>query len=159
MDPVELWVFVKTRRELVSSILIGALLFGSGWQMGRVMSPYYATEAVTFTAAPGEGAVGPVSPEQLTALREAGIAQQTPVPSTKVAGASSTQENNAAVSAQEGSEQGVFVGSRNSNLYHHQTCSTASRIKPANQLWWNSPEEAEGAGYKPSKCSQQYLGL
>ncbi|MEK7138872.1 MAG: hypothetical protein AAB799_01695 [Patescibacteria group bacterium] len=39
------------------------------------------------------------------------------------------------------------VVSKNSNRYHYSWCSGAKRIKPENQIWFNSAQEAESRGY------------
>ncbi len=44
-----------------------------------------------------------------------------------------------------------YVGSKNSDKYHLPGCSHAKKINPENQVWFNSKEEAEAAGYTP--CS------
>lgn len=49
-----------------------------------------------------------------------------------------------------GETQGKFVGSKNSNKYHLPWCSGAKRIKPENQIWFQSEEEARKAGYEPA---------
>ena len=41
----------------------------------------------------------------------------------------------------------VFVGSRNSDKYHHPTCSFAKRIKPENRVCFSSEEDAKSKGY------------
>lgn len=43
------------------------------------------------------------------------------------------------------------VVSKNSNKYHYPWCPGAKRIKPENQIWFNSAEEAEKAGYIKAK--------
>jgi len=48
-------------------------------------------------------------------------------------------------------EQGRFVGSVNSNKYHWPECSFAKRIAEQNQIWFESEEEAQKAGY--ARCS------
>lgn len=45
---------------------------------------------------------------------------------------------------------GKYVASKNSNKYHAPWCSGAQRIKKENQIWFNSKEEAEKAGYSPA---------
>ncbi len=40
-----------------------------------------------------------------------------------------------------------FVGSINSNKYHHPECPWGRRIAPENQIWFSSEEEAKAAGY------------
>lgn len=42
-----------------------------------------------------------------------------------------------------------FVGSKNSNKYHLPSCRWVKRIKPENQVWFSSEEEAQSKGYKP----------
>jgi|SRR3989344_3743209 len=39
------------------------------------------------------------------------------------------------------------VVSKNSDKYHYGWCSGAKRIKPKNQIWFNSAQEAESRGY------------
>lgn len=45
----------------------------------------------------------------------------------------------------------ILVGSINSDKYHYEDCEWAKKIKPENQIWFSSPEEAWKAGYKPCK--------
>ena len=39
------------------------------------------------------------------------------------------------------------VVSKNSDKYHYSWCSGAKRIKPENQIWFTSAQEAESRGY------------
>lgn len=39
------------------------------------------------------------------------------------------------------------VVSKNSTKYHYSWCPGAKRIKPDNQIWFNSDKEAESRGY------------
>ncbi|MGB9804092.1 Ada metal-binding domain-containing protein [Desulfofundulus sp.] len=48
-------------------------------------------------------------------------------------------------------QQYKFVGSIHSNIYHYPDCKWAQRIKPENQIWFSSPEEAKAAGYRPCR--------
>lgn len=43
----------------------------------------------------------------------------------------------------------VFVGSRNSTLYHLPTCAVAKRIKAENRVCFASADDATKRGYKP----------
>ena len=45
--------------------------------------------------------------------------------------------------------QGKYVGSTKSNKYHHPNCRYAKQIQWANEIWFESKEEAESAGYIP----------
>jgi len=54
---------------------------------------------------------------------------------------------------QEVSLKGKYVASKNSNKYHAPWCAGAKSIKLENQIWFESKEEAEAAGYTPaSNC-------
>jgi len=46
-------------------------------------------------------------------------------------------------------EAGKYVGSTNSDKYHYPDCRWAEKIKPENQVWFASSEEARAAGYVP----------
>jgi len=46
---------------------------------------------------------------------------------------------------------GPFVGSINSDVYHYPWCITAQQILPENEVWFDSVEEAQDAGYRPCK--------
>jgi len=47
------------------------------------------------------------------------------------------------------------VVSKNSDKYHYSWCSGAKRIKPENQVWFNSAKEAESKGYVlAGNCTQ-----
>jgi hypothetical protein len=47
---------------------------------------------------------------------------------------------------------GLYVASRTGSVYYYPWCSGASNIAPQNQRWFKSPQEAQNAGYKPSKA-------
>lgn len=47
-------------------------------------------------------------------------------------------------------QQGTFVGSKNSDKYHYPWCPGAQRIKEENKVWFATREEAEAAGYTPA---------
>jgi len=41
---------------------------------------------------------------------------------------------------------GMFVASKNSDIYHLWTCSSVDRIKDDNKIWFDTKEEAEETG-------------
>ncbi len=43
----------------------------------------------------------------------------------------------------------VFVGSIKSDKYHYPSCSAARKIKPENEIWFSSSEDAHAHGYVP----------
>jgi len=46
---------------------------------------------------------------------------------------------------------GQFVGSVDSDKYHYPDCRWAKEIKPENEIWFDSVDEARAAGYMPCK--------
>jgi hypothetical protein len=51
------------------------------------------------------------------------------------------------------STEGRYVASKSGSVYHLPWCSGAKRIKEENKVWFETPEEAERAGYRPaSNC-------
>lgn len=45
--------------------------------------------------------------------------------------------------------EGAYVGSNKSNKYHLPTCRYAQKISPENQVWFQTKDEAQAAGYEP----------
>lgn len=43
-----------------------------------------------------------------------------------------------------------YVASKNGKMYYSLGCSGAKRIKPENEIWFSSKEEAEKSGYELS---------
>ena len=54
-------------------------------------------------------------------------------------------------------KEGRFVGSINSNKYHWPNCSFAQRIAEQNQVWFDSEEEAQNAGYVRCGSFEKYI--
>lgn len=46
--------------------------------------------------------------------------------------------------------KGKYVASRSGSFYYLPTCSGAKRIKEKNQVWFQSKDDAEARGLKPS---------
>ena len=46
----------------------------------------------------------------------------------------------------------MFVGSKNSNIYHKPDCPYAKKILDKNKIWFSSKEDAESRGYRMGKC-------
>lgn len=52
------------------------------------------------------------------------------------------------------SSSGSFVGSIKSDKYHYPSCQWAEKIKPSNEIWFSSSQDARAQGYVPCKvCS------
>jgi hypothetical protein len=48
----------------------------------------------------------------------------------------------------------VFVGSIKSSKYHYPSCQWAKKIKPENEIWFSSSQDARNQGYVACKvCS------
>ena len=54
-------------------------------------------------------------------------------------------------------QEGIFVGSINSNKYHWPDCQWAKRISIENQIWFNSEKEAQKAGYIRCGNFEKYI--
>ena len=46
----------------------------------------------------------------------------------------------------------MFVGSKNSDIYHKPDCSYAKKILDKNKIWFSSKEDAESRGYHAGRC-------
>lgn len=146
--------FIRHKNHIVW-VVIALLLFGLGWQFGRMMSPYYAQSPIVFNeAACTTPTATPGDPAALQELRHAGIALRDPPdasPVPQVAG-------DVATAATPPTGDKAFVASVNSNLFHHKDCPSVNQIKEENKVWFPTVEAAGQAGYSPSKCTQEKLG-
>ena len=48
-------------------------------------------------------------------------------------------------------DKGKYVASKKSDKFHYPDCRWAQRIKPVNQIWFKSRQEAIDKGYMPCK--------
>lgn len=64
------------------------------------------------------------------------------------AGTPSVTQSSAPITSSSTASQ-QFVGSTKSNKYHYPSCSEAQKIKPANEIWFSSSEDARAHGYVP----------
>jgi Micrococcal nuclease (thermonuclease) homologs len=48
-------------------------------------------------------------------------------------------------------ESSHFVGSENSDVYHYPWCHYVDRINPENRIYFDTPEDAIAAGYRPCR--------
>jgi len=65
---------------------------------------------------------------------------------------SAASQNNQLVANTQTNTKGMFVGSKNSNLYHWPWCAPAKNIKLENEVWFDSEAAARAAGRTPSSC-------
>lgn len=153
MDATSLWVATRRHGHRLGYIVTALIVFLAGWQTGRVMSPYYAAHPIVFTESTGNQTDSGGTAQDLIAL-------QSPSATTApaVAGVSASSEPQP-TTANQPKTSGQYVASKNSDLYHHLDCPSWQRIKPENQVWFDSPEQAEAAGFKPSQCTAEKLGL
>ena len=159
------WLLIaKSRRALLLNVLVGIVLFGAGWQVGRVMSPYYAAQPIVFedrdcnNCSSSGGAREELVELQKEGSGAAAVAKQQPAatPAATTPPASGGEQPSIVAGA---TTQGQFVGSVNSDKYHHTDCSTWKRIKEENQIWFITQADAEAAGYSPTVCTADKLGL
>jgi hypothetical protein len=177
MDIKSLWILVKSHRETLSTIVIGIVLFGAGWQLGRVMSPYYASNPITFNDRPcTDQASSGGTKQELQALAtevqnkvttsakkpvapKVAAAKADIVPSTVAVASMDPEEVLVSTMPTTAATENMFAASKSSNKYHHKDCSTWKRIKPENLIWFSTREQAEAAGYEPTACTKQKLGI
>lgn len=114
-----------------------------------VFSALFLVGALSFEA--GFLAGGAISSAPLT-IEKPTVAVVLPQDSGKVEGvsvAASAQRSEPKAFPADNVKDCVFVGSRNSTLYHLPTCAPAKRIKPENIVCFSSVEDAVAKGYKP----------
>lgn len=140
LDVTSVWVKVARHRSKLGVVVTSLLLFLSGWQFGRITSPYYAAHPIVFQDRMDSGSGGSLT--QLSALQDE--ARATGLPAA-----------NQGALAPADSAQGIYVASVNSDLYHHKDCAPAKRINPENQVWFTNEAQAQTAGFSPSSCTQQ----
>ncbi|MBI3255611.1 MAG: hypothetical protein HYZ63_01445 [Candidatus Andersenbacteria bacterium] len=144
MDFTSLWVTWQRYKTNVLVITAIVAAFGVGWQVGRMMSPYYASSPIILTDVTSQEMV-----KSLETLKQTGIAARPTAAKEPVVAAATTTNP--------GASQGEFVASKNSNLYHHKSCATVNRISQANKRFFATALEAEAAGLTPSKCTLDKL--
>lgn len=68
---------------------------------------------------------------------------------TSVKNVQGTEEENPNTQSSE-ALSGVYVGSKNGSKYHLPWCPGAKQIKKENEIWFQTKEEAQNAGYTPA---------
>lgn len=133
--------------------------FGAGWQVSKVSTPYYEAHPIIFEdkECPGELSSGG-NGEELNQLKEEGIAERQEE-NKRAETSPAMGGGNVAGVVSKVTANGKFVGSVNSNLFHDPSCAASKRIKEANQIWFSSVDEARQAGYEPSQCTKDKLGM
>lgn len=140
-------LFFAQYDNAIGTAILAILIFVLGWYAGRVMSPYYASSPIVFEDRTCD--VCPASQGSLQDLLEKSPGTKPPETSVETrTGQPGGQEVPAG-------QQGVYVASKNSNLFHHYTCAPAKTIKPENRVWYATYEEAQSAGLSPSACTQK----
>lgn len=72
-------------------------------------------------------------------------------PTIRIEQAEWSSQGGASVIGGSTQENGKFVGSANSDIYHFPWCSGAQRISAENEVWFDSKQEAQEAGYRPAE--------
>ena|SRR3989344_7623558 len=131
------WQRYKANIGLFTSTAVALLI---GLYIGQATSPFAAATPIIFTDVPKED----IS-QVIEGVKLSGVALR-PATSKQPAVAAATTLPNT-------SSSGDYIASKNSNLYHHISCAAAKRILPANARYFKTPQEAEGVGLTPSKCT------
>ena len=71
----------------------------------------------------------------------------TPTPTTSPISSMTPTASQSATPSPTASLQDQFVGSKNSDVYHYPSCSSAQRIKLENQIWFKDSADAQTHGY------------
>lgn len=162
-DLTSLWAFWQKYQRHTNTVLLLLVAFIAGWQISKITSPYTDATPIIFEECSDEVLSLRQENKTLETLKEEGIAAREP--SKKEATTTQAVAEPAPPAAVAGtkttavSSTGKFVGSVNSDLFHDPSCSSSKRIKPANQIWFDSIPDAESAGYSPSKCTREKLGI
>jgi hypothetical protein len=146
IDRTAFWIIMQKRSGIIGGGLITLLIFFLGWNAGRIMSPYYTSQPIIFQDRECSACMGSGGTQaELQDVKEQGSAQREirEAEKNQVAGASNDVQ------------QEDFVASINSDLFHHISCSTVSRIKPENKVWFENADRARASGRTPSKCTQE----
>jgi len=64
---------------------------------------------------------------------------------------SNTTDTSSSESGSSSQNEGPYVASVNSDVFHHSWCHYVDRIKDYNKVYFSSREEAINAGYRPCK--------
>jgi len=156
-DLTGLWVIIRKKPGLLWQTAFTIAAFAIGWQLGKISSPYYAAHPIIFED--NTDANKTDYEQAVIDLKEEGIELREERPGPTTEPSPTTGIVSGAISSNSPISKIKFVGSVNSNLYHHPDCSSANRIKEANKIWFNSEEEAAQAGYSPSKCTIEKMGI
>ena len=168
MDLSTSWAFWQQHKNKSGQLLLLMIVFIIGWYLGQTTSPYYQSTPIVFedqacarssgdaadlNAVVSDKTVDPEPQEQVQASPDSNPAmpvisvspQTTPQVAGSIAGSLPVDKK--------------YVGSINSDLFHDLSCPASKGIKESNQIWFASVEEAQRAGYSPSKCTKEKLGL
>lgn len=167
MDLSTYWAFWQRHKNKSGQLLLLLTVAVGSWYLGQITSPYYQASPIVFEDK-SCGRVGGSS-DDLNALAVTKQTDTSPTPASDIdkkidlvppassAALVATPQISGSQNLLSGDKK--FVGSINSDLFHDPTCPAGKRIKEANQIWFASVEEAQRAGYTPSKCTQEKLGL
>lgn len=114
---------------VIGIILIALISFG----LGRLTAPKIVKEPVVI---------------------EEPVSNQSAAISSQLTATSSEEEINITSQATS-SEKDIIVASKYGKKYHWPWCTWAKKIKPENQVWFKSEEEAKKAGYQPCNAFQR----
>ncbi|MFC1645312.1 hypothetical protein ACFL08_04775 [Patescibacteria group bacterium] len=91
-----------------------------------------------------------VPENKIVKLNEKGSCSSGSVNSSQVLGVSDSGKKD-----EGGQKKCLFVGSKNSNKIHKQSCHWSGKIKEGNKVCFDSTEEAEKGGYVPASCMKK----
>ena len=115
-------------------ILIGLIGFG----LGRLSSRYQTAELDINSTIANTADLSKV------------IASESVSPTLNVASTQTKSDTATAAVSAVASDAIKIIGNKNSKIYHREDCPGALKMSESNKVFFNSIEEAKGAGYKPA---------
>jgi len=122
---------------VIGIILISLISFGSGWLLG------------SNSGLPSEAAQENIKIEDQEIVSVENSSLESSLAETIEI--EENQQIEAETKTETPSTEKQIVASKNGTVYHYVWCSGAKRIKEENKIYFDSPEEAEAAGYRPAK--------
>lgn len=112
------------------------------------------------TATPKDSATPDSAVKEQNTSNESNAQQETTstaapaTPSTSTPVSQSVAQPDSETEPQTSSQEGAYVGSIDSDKYHDPGCRWAKKILPENEIWFESKEAAQAAGYLPCGTCQ-----
>ena len=126
---------IKDKLFLVAVIILIGLI---GFGLGRLSSRYQTAELDINSTIANTADLSKV------------IASESVSPTLNVASTQTKSDTATAAVSAVASDAIKIIGNKNSKIYQREDCPGALKMSESNKVFFNSIEEAKGAGYKPA---------